>query len=339
MRVNGIGRTSTRVTGLGFGSAPIGNLYSQVSDETALGAVEAAWNAGIRYFDTAPHYGLGLAERRLGRALARYPRSAFALSTKVGRLLVPNPAPAGSDLAAGGFAVSDELTRERDYSADGVRRSIDASLERIGTDRVRHRARARSGRARRRGPRGGDPGADRAARAGGDRGGRGRDEPVADTAAHGPRGRSRRRAAGRPVDASRPQRPAAHGRVPDRGVSVFAAAPYNSGLLARDEPGEDARFDYATAPVHMLAQARRLAQIAAGHGVTLPDLAIQFPARHPATAAVVVGLRTADEVRSAIDRAAREIPQQAWTELDRVSPHSDTSPDEDTGDGQGSAAW
>ena len=118
MRVNAIGRTSTRVTGLGFGSAPIGNLYSQVSDETALGAVEAAWNAGIRYFDTAPHYGLGLAERRLGRALARYPRSAFALSTKVGRLLVPNPAPAGSDLAAGGFAVSDELTRERDYSAD-----------------------------------------------------------------------------------------------------------------------------------------------------------------------------------------------------------------------------
>jgi D-threo-aldose 1-dehydrogenase len=125
----------------------------------------------------------------------------------------------------------------------------------------------------------------------------------------------------------------------DRGVSVFAAAPYNSGLLARDEPGEDARFDYATAPVHMLAQARRLAQIAAGHGVTLPDLAIQFPARHPATAAVVVGLRTAGEVRSAIDRAAREIPQQAWTELDRVSPHSGTSPDEDTGDGQGSAAW
>ena len=75
MRVNTIGRTSIRVTGIGFGSAPIGNLYSQVSDETALGAVEAAWNAGIRYFDTAPHCGLGLAERRLGRALARYPRS------------------------------------------------------------------------------------------------------------------------------------------------------------------------------------------------------------------------------------------------------------------------
>ena len=95
----------------------------------------------------------------------------------------------------------------------------------------------------------------------------------------------------------------------DRGVSVFAAAPYNSGLLARDEPGEDARFDYATAPVHMLAQARRLAQIAAGHGVTLPDLAIQFPARHPATAAVVVGLRTAtgpvrDRPRGTRDPAA-----------------------------------
>ena len=339
MRVNAIGRTSIRVTGIGFGSAPIGNLYSQVSDETALGAVEAAWNAGIRYFDTAPHYGLGLAERRLGRALARYPRSAFALSTKVGRLLVPNLAPAGSDLAAGGFAVGDELTRERDYSADGVRRSIDASLERMGTDRVdivlvhdpdEHADEALAEaipaliRLREQGVIGAV--------------GVGMNqwqiplrmvcEADLDVVLLAGRWTLADRSGQRLMDECR-----------DRGVSVFAAAPYNSGLLARDEPGEDARFDYATAPAQMLARARRLAQIAAGHGVILPDLAIQFPARHPATAAVVVGLRTADEVRSAIDRAAREIPQQAWTELDRVSPHSDTGPDEDTGDGQRSAAW
>jgi D-threo-aldose 1-dehydrogenase len=131
-----IGRTDVYVSELGFGGAPIGNLYEPVPDEDAAAAVRTAWEGGIRYFDTAPHYGLGLSERRLGAALRDRPRDEFVISTKVGRLLVANPAPTGSDLAVGGFAVPDDLTRERDYSRDGVRRSLDASLDRLGLDRI-----------------------------------------------------------------------------------------------------------------------------------------------------------------------------------------------------------
>ena len=131
-----LGRTSVEVTALGFGAAPIGNLHAAISDEDAAAAVQAAWDGGIRYYDTAPHYGLGLSERRLGAALTGRARDEFVVSTKVGRLLVDNPSPTGSDLRSGGFDVPDTLTRQRDYSADGVRRSIESSLARLGLDRI-----------------------------------------------------------------------------------------------------------------------------------------------------------------------------------------------------------
>ena len=102
MRAVPLGASPVRVTALGFGAAGIGNLYRAVDDETARRAVDAAWQAGIRYFDTAPHYGLGLSERRLGAALAGRPRAEFTVSTKVGRVLVPTPETAHlTDLAAG----------------------------------------------------------------------------------------------------------------------------------------------------------------------------------------------------------------------------------------------
>jgi D-threo-aldose 1-dehydrogenase len=134
--VRKVGRTDLRVTEVGFGCAPIGNLYAETTDDAAFDALDAAWSAGVRYFDTAPHYGLGLSERRLGDYLATKRRSEFVVSTKVGRILEPNPDTTGSDLAAGGFAVPDTLTRRRDYSADGVRRSLDDSLRRLRMDRV-----------------------------------------------------------------------------------------------------------------------------------------------------------------------------------------------------------
>src|SRR5699024_8523395 len=119
---------------LGFGGAPIGNLYRDIDDETAIAAVTEAWDLGIRYFDTAPHYGLGLSERRLGEALSAQPREQFLLSTKVGRLIRPAPRP--TDLDDEGFMVPGDRVRVRDYSGDGVRRSIDESLERLGTDHI-----------------------------------------------------------------------------------------------------------------------------------------------------------------------------------------------------------
>ena len=136
MKLRGIGRTGITITELGFGGAPVGNLYSAVDDAAARLVIDAAWDGGVRYFDTAPHYGLGLSERRIGVALRDRPREQFAISTKVGRLLVPNPSPTGSDLADGGFDVPDDNRREMDYSRDGVLRSIDASLERLGLDRL-----------------------------------------------------------------------------------------------------------------------------------------------------------------------------------------------------------
>src|SRR3954463_1310937 len=127
-------RTGLRFSELCFGAAPIGNAFGAVSEADAHAAVDAAWEAGIRYFDTAPHYGLGLSERRLGKALAGQDRSSYVLSTKVGRLLRPNPAPGGKDTE--GFDVPDDLARVRDYSREGVLRSIEESLKRLGTDRI-----------------------------------------------------------------------------------------------------------------------------------------------------------------------------------------------------------
>ena len=136
IRTRPLGRTGIDVTELAFGASGIGNLGYAVSEEDAAAAVDSAWDLGIRLFDTAPHYGLGLSERRLGAALVGRPRSEFVVSTKVGRLLRPNPTPTGSDLATGGFAVPDALARVWDLSADGVRRSLDESLDRLGLSHV-----------------------------------------------------------------------------------------------------------------------------------------------------------------------------------------------------------
>jgi D-threo-aldose 1-dehydrogenase len=315
-----LGRTGVEVSELGFGAAQIGNLHSPVDDQTASGAVEAAWEAGVRYFDTAPHYGLGLSERRLGAALAGKPRSEFAISTKVGRLLVPNPAPVGSDLASGGFAVPDELTRELDYSADGVRRSLEASLERLGLDRVDivyvH-----------------DP-----------------DEPghLDQTVKEAVPALCKLRAEGvvgavgagmnywqpllRIVRESDVDAVMLAGRwtlldrsgealleeCDGKGVSVVDAAPFNSGLLARPWPEEGALWNYAPAPAELLAKARALAEVCQRHGVSLPAAAIQFPLRHRAVASVVAGMRTAEQARASVANAAARIPEAVWAELDQA---------------------
>src|SRR3954463_12406334 len=125
-------RTGLRFSELCFGAAPIGNAFGAVSEADAHAAVDAAWEAGVRYFDTAPHYGLGLSERRLGRALASRSRDEYAISTKVGRLIVPNPG--GGRLDDQGFLVPGTLRREWDFSRDGIMRSIDESLDRLGLD-------------------------------------------------------------------------------------------------------------------------------------------------------------------------------------------------------------
>jgi D-threo-aldose 1-dehydrogenase len=304
------------LTGLGFGGGSLGNLYRATSDDDARAAVDAAWAGGVRYYDTAPHYGLGLSESRLGAALADRPRDAYVLSTKVGRLLERNPNPTGSDLAAGGFDVVDTLRRRFDFSASGVRRSLESSLERLGLDRVDiayvH-----------------DPDAyvDEAIAVAIPELIRMRDEGTVGAVGVG---MNQWQAPLRMIEETDLDVVMLAGRwtLLDRtgrrlldacassGVAVVAAAPFNSGLLAVDEPADGAYFDYGPASPDILARARGLAEVCRRHGITLPAAALRFPLRHPAVASVVCGMRTAEQVATTLERFAAGIPESAWVELD-----------------------
>jgi D-threo-aldose 1-dehydrogenase len=304
------------VTELGFGTAPIAGLYQAATDEQARQSIDAAWDGGIRYFDTAPHYGLGVGERRLGAALGGRPRNEYVVSTKVGRLLAPNPTPTGSDLAAGGFDVPDDLTRVRDYSADGVRRSLAASLRRLGLDRVDivlvHDP---------------DDHVDQAIGEAVPALVRLREEGVVGAIGVGMNQwqaplRAVRESdvdvvmvAGRWTLLDRSARPLLD-ECAERGVSVLAAAPFNSGLLARERPADGATFDYGPASADLIAAAVRWADRATEHGGDLPQAALQFPLRHAAVTAVVAGLRGPDQVRQAVSRLPRPFPPAFWAAAD-----------------------
>jgi D-threo-aldose 1-dehydrogenase len=312
-----LGRTAVEVTELGRGTAPIGNLYEPVADDDAAATVATAWDAGVRFFDTAPHYGLGLAEARLGKALAGRPREEFTVSTKVGRLLEPNPAPTGSDLERNLFAVPDDLVRRRDYSADGVRRSLESSLARLGLDRVdvvlvhdpdQHLEQAITEAIP----------ALAALREEGVVGavGVGMNQWEAELEVVRRSDVDVVMLAGRWTLLDRGGAPLL-AECADRGVSVVAAGPFNSGLLARPEPPDDAMFDYRPAPGAAVARARELATELRAHGVELPQAALQFPLRHPAVASVVTGLRTPAEVSEAAARLATPVPDAAWGAVER----------------------
>ena len=301
---------------LGLGAAAAGNLYRAVDDATVEAALEAAWECGIRYFDTAPHYGLGLSERRLGAFLRTKPRDQFILSTKVGRLLEPNPHfDGGRDRE--GFDVPDDLTRRFDPSADGIRRSLDDSLERLGLDRVDvlylH-----------------DPDVydlDRGLREGLPALAGLRAEGLVREIGVGVNDAAVAARAVREGDldlvmiAGRYtllEQPALEELFPvcmERGVRVVDAAVFNSGLLATSSPGETATYNYGAVPADVLERAQRLAAICAAHGVELPAAALQFPARHPAVATVVVGTSNADSVRQNAARMRVDIPDALWQQL------------------------
>jgi D-threo-aldose 1-dehydrogenase len=310
-----VGRTPLLVTDVGFGGASAGNLYRETSDAEAAAALDAAWAGGIRYFDTAPHYGLGLSESRLGAALRSRPRAQFVLSTKVGRVLEDNPWPAGSDLAAGGFAVPDRLRRRLDYSAAGVRRSLEDSLTRLGLDRVDivyvHDA---------------DDHVDEAIAGAIPELVRMREEGIIGAAGVGmnqwqaPLRMVRETdldvvmLAGRWTLLDRSGAPLL-AECLARGVSVVAAAPFNSGLLAQPWPPDDAHFNYGPAGPARLDRARDLARICTQHGVDLPTVAVQFPLRHPAVVSVVSGMRTAAQAETTLARLTTPVPDDVWTEL------------------------
>jgi D-threo-aldose 1-dehydrogenase len=298
---------------LGHGAANVGNLYRAMTDEEAWAVLDAAWEAGIRYFDAAPHYGLGLSERRLGAFLAGKPRGEYTVSTKAGRLLRPSPETADRLDDENQFAVPASLRRVWDFSADGIRTSLEESLQRLGLDRVdvlflhdpdEHDLEA-----------GLDSSVPALAAL--------REEGLVSEVGIGSKSTEALLAAVRTgaldlaMVAGRytllEQAGALVAACRENGVGIVAAAVYNSGLLASPRPG--GRYEYGDVPADVLARAERLAQVCERHGVTLPEAALQFPLREPAVRSVVVGAATPEQVRENARRFAVEIPEALWDEL------------------------
>jgi D-threo-aldose 1-dehydrogenase len=312
-----IGRTGLDVTRLGFGGASIGGLFTAVRDEDATATVERAWDLGVRTFDVAPLYGLGAAERRMGQALAGKPRDDFVLSTKVGRLVVPRDSiPPGADVDEqdANYPHGDPVGLVFDYSGDGVRRSIEASLERLGLDRIdialihdpddhweaaiddAYPALARLR----------DEGVIRAVGAG-----MNQSAMLARFARAGDFDVFL--LAGRYTLLDQEALAELLPLCVQRGVGILIGGAMNSGVLADPRPGS--RFNYVTAPDAVVERARRLAAVCARHDVPLRAAAIQFPLAHPAVRSLIAGVRRIDHLDEYPALMRRPIPADLWTEL------------------------
>ncbi len=303
-----------QLTELSLGCAQLGNLYQAISDEQAHDTVEAAWNCGIRYFDTAPHYGLGLSERRLGAALAQYPRSEFVLSTKVGRIL--EQLEPSDDRDDEGFDVAATHRRVWDFSRDGILRSLEESLGRLGVDTIDvvylH-----------------DPDdhwrdvIDSAYPALEEL----RSQGVVSAIGAGMNQSQMLTDLARNTDmdvfmlAGRYtllEQTALDDLLPvclDRGIGIVAAGVFNSGLLSRNAPSNDAKYNYGEAPIELLARAQRISEICEHHGASLPAVALAFPLAHPSVVSACVGARSREQIQRNVALSQVPVPDTIWTEL------------------------
>ncbi len=322
-----LGRTSLRLTELGFGAAGIGNLYAPVDDRIAGEALDMAWHAGVRYVDTAPYYGFGLSERRVGDALRRHARDgdAWIASTKVGRLLRPRDG-APLDQVRHGFAGGLPFDPYFDYSYDGVMRSFDDSMQRMNLPAidillVHDIGRATHG-----------------------------DACHAQGAAFwdgGYRALERLRAEGR-IKAiglgvnewqvceefmaradfdcfllagryTLLEQGALERFMPEcerRGIGLVLGGIYNSGILATGVSADGGgRYDYAPAPSGVIERVRRLQQVCDSHGVSLAAAALQFPLAHPQVASVIPGATSPEEFAAGMAHYREPIPAGLWSDL------------------------
>ncbi|MEV4116261.1 aldo/keto reductase [Nonomuraea sp. NPDC049695] len=276
MRHRKITNTSVELSELGFGASVIGNLYRVTPTPDAAAAVEAAWDEGIRYFDTAPHYGLGLSEHRLGAALRDRPRNEYVLSSKVGRLLVTDEQPRGIDNE--GFAVRDDLRRQWDFSRDGVLRSIEATLKRTGLDRLDV-------------------------------------VYLHDPDDHWRKAADVVILAGRYTLLDQSALDDVLPAAQELNKSVVAVGVFNSGLLSLDRPAEGMKYDYRDAPPALVARALAIAEVCAAHGTTLPAAAIASPYTHPRIINVTLGMRSAEQVARNAELHRQRIPEGLWEDL------------------------
>ncbi|NNL74632.1 MAG: aldo/keto reductase [Silicimonas sp.] len=319
-----LGNGGLTFTELGFGTAPLGNLYRAIADDDASAILTRAWEAGIRYFDTAPLYGFGLSETRLNPLLRGKPRDAFTLSTKVGRLLKPVP-PDQRDGVGKWFDVPSRV-EVYDYTYSGIMRSLEISLERLGVDRVdilyAHDLDLQVA---------------------------GSDEVLEDRLAEFMDGGYRAladlrdqgviRAFGAGLNRWEPcqwmaergdfdlfllagrytllEQEALETFLPlceSRGIGIVIGGPYNSGILATGaKPG--AFYNYDPAPREILNRVARIEAICARHNVRMVDAAFRFPLMHPAVVSVVPGGQGLDEMESNFAAATATIPADLWSEL------------------------
>jgi len=324
MKSRPVGETGVSVTELGFGCGTFGNLYRPIRDEDARAAVDAAVASGIRYFDTAPFYGFGLSERRLGDALRRH--RGVTVSSKVGRVLVAD-ATLDVDAMRDGFASPMPFRPSYDYSYDGILRSHEASLHRLGLARIdlllvhdigtgtHGEANARYWEQLTRG--GGfralEELRDSAAIAGFGLG-------VNETAVCLDAMRETRidvvLLAGRYTLLEQDALDAFLPACVTQGVSVVIGGPYNSGILATGtKSGGVLHYNYDIAPPAIVERVARIEQVADAHGVPLAAAALQFPLAHPAVACVVPGLASAEQVDRALHLYRATIPDAFWSDL------------------------
>lgn len=308
-------RTGTPLTRFGLGGAQLGNLGRVTTDDQARSAVSEAWRRGVRVFDTAPHYGLGTSERRLGALLAEHPREEVVLSTKAGRTLVPR-AHAEGELDDGGFAVPATHRREFDFSRDAILTGVERSMSRLGVDRLDivylHDP---------------DDHWEQASTEGIDALVELRDQGVVTSIGVGMNQSSMPARFVRETDidvvmlAGRftlLEQPALVDLLPaalERGVGIVNVGVYNSGLLARPRVAADATYDYVPAPAEVIARANAIATVCEEFGTDLPTAAMQFSLRHPAVACVVLGCRDGAQVASNLDRLDAEIDEELWSAL------------------------
>lgn len=304
------------LTRLGLGAANLGNLYRPMSDDEAWEILETAWEEGIRYFDTAPHYGLGLSERRLGAFLATKPRDQYVLSTKVGRLLRPVENADGA-LDDQDFAVPANFQRVWDFSADGIRRSLEESLARLGLDRVDilylH-----------------DPerfDLDLADREAYPTLVSMREEGLVDAVGVGSMSVEALTRAAKNSDldilmvAGRltlAEQPALRHVLPSaeaNGQEVVAAGVFNSGLLARAEPDALSRYEYGSVPPALLEKVSQIAQVCSEFGIDLPTAALHYPLRFTGVRSVVVGASSPQQLAANAQRMAATVPEELWEQL------------------------
>ena len=317
-----IGRRGLQVSGLGLGTAPLGGLYSDLSDEQALATVAAAYEAGVRFFDTAPHYGHTKAEHRLGDALRRYPRDRYLLTTKTGRHFVPRTTPYD-----GSEGWQDPLPFQAifDYTHDGILRSFEDSQQRLGIveidillihdiGRVTHGEKnphywkqLTEG--------GGFRALDELRSAGVVKAvGLGVNEGAAILEVMADFDINCALLAGRYTLLEQATLDDLLPACEAKGVSLLLGGAFNSGILARGVQG-DLKFNYVAAPKEVIERVARLEAVCREYDVPLAAAALQFPYAHPAVATVLTGARSVEELRENVASFERPIPAELWTAL------------------------